>query len=62
MASAPENQHETSENPDSTAFSSVVSTFPELANLGAMDDEQQLQTFTSVLDQLHRRLDEVTGR
>lgn len=36
--------------------------FPELANLNDLDDSQRVEAFTSVLSQLHKRLDDVTGR
>lgn len=48
--------------PNDRNAQNLTEVFPELAHLDTMDDEQQLQAFTSVLDQLHHRLDEVTGR
>lgn len=40
----------------------AVQAFPQLAEVASMDDDQRAQAFTSVLDQLHHKLDDVTGR
>ncbi|MCI1901741.1 MAG: hypothetical protein LKI93_03315 [Bifidobacteriaceae bacterium] len=40
----------------------ITSAFPQLAHLDELDDAQRAEAFTSVLDQLHHTLDDVTGR
>jgi len=48
--------------PDDDQPTPISEVFPELSDLDNRDDEQRAETFSSVLQQLHTRLDEVTGQ